>query len=524
MKVSSVSQMRAMDRTAIEEFGLAEELLMENAGQAVYFVLLKELGIAGKRFLVFCGLGNNGGDGLVVARKIHSTGGSVEVFVLGDPTRFKGAARLNFEIVSRLPIEVRRLESAEAVETNLAHCDAIVDAILGTGITRPVEGLYRDVIEAINRSGKTVVSVDIPSGVHGDSGQVMGAAVRANHTVTFGLPKTGNLLFPGHDLGGTLHVSHISFPPSLTRADSLKVEINRPVALPPRERAAHTEDVGRALFIAGAAGAYGAPTFAAMSFLRAGGGHSDLAAPRSIIPVIASGGSEIDFVPQDETPAGSVALENKHALLELSEQVDVVVLGPGLSLEPETQRLARELTREIEKPLLIDGDGIAAVCETLDIIKEREAETVLTVDRAEMSRLTGRSPAEIDDDRVGILQGAARELQCTIVLKGARSLIGTPDERVFMNVSGNAGMATAGSGDVLTGTIAAMVGLGLPLPEAVREGVFIHGLAGDLAAEDKGEDGVTARDMLDTLPLAVKMAREGLSGALEARYAGAHVI
>ncbi|MFO7743377.1 MAG: NAD(P)H-hydrate dehydratase [Anaerolineae bacterium] len=524
MRVSSVSQMRAMDRTAIEAFGIVEELLMENAGQAVYFALLKELGVEGKRFLVFCGLGNNGGDGLVVARKIHSTGGSVEVFVLDDPTGYKGAARTNFDIVSRLPIEVRRLESAEAIETNLTQCDAIVDAILGTGITRPVEGLYREVIEAINRSGKTVFSVDIPSGVHGDSGQVMGAAVRADHTVAFGLPKIGNLLSPGYDLGGKLHVSHISFPPSITGADSLKVEINRPVALPPREKAAHTEDFGRALFIAGAAGAYGAPTFAAMSFLKGGGGCSHLAAPRSITPVIASRGSEIDFVPQDETPAGSVALENKHGLLELSEQVDMVVLGPGLSLEPETQRLARELTCEIEKPLLIDGDGIAAVCEALDLLQERKAETVLTVDRREMSRLMGRSPAEIDDDRVGVLQRAARELKCTIVLNGTRSLIGTPDERVFINVSGNAGMATAGSGDVLTGTIAAMVGLGLPFYDAVRQGVFVHGLAGDLAADDRGEDGITARDILDALPFAVKVVREGLNEVLEERYAGAHVI
>jgi NAD(P)H-hydrate epimerase len=524
MKVSSVSQMRAMDRTAIDTFGIVEELLMENAGQAVYFALLNEFGIAGKRFLVFCGLGNNGGDGLVVARKIHSTGGSVEVFVLGDPTRYKGAARTNFDIVSRLPIEVRQLESAEAVETKLAHCDAVVDAILGTGITRPVEGLYRDVIEAINRSGKTVFSVDIPSGVHGDSGQVMGAAVRADHTVTFGLPKTGNLLFPGYDLGGKLHVSHISFPPSITRADSLKVEISRPVPFPARKKDAHKGEFGRALFIAGAAGYHGAPYFAGMSFLKAGGGTSRLAAPRSITPFIANKGREIVFVPQDETPAGSVALENKHALLELSEQVDVVVLEPGLSPETETQRLARDLTREIEKPLLIDGDGIAAVCEALPTVQERKAETVLIVDRAEMSRLMGKSPAEIDDDRVDALQRAARELNCTIVLKGTRSLIGTPDERVFINMSGNAGMATAGSGDVLAGTIAAMVGLGLPFYDAVRQGVFVHGLAGDLAADDRGEDGITARDVLDTLPFAVKMAREGLSEALEARYAGAHVI
>ncbi|MBE9471068.1 MAG: NAD(P)H-hydrate epimerase, partial [Chloroflexi bacterium] len=223
MKVSRVSEMRALDRTAIEEFGIVAELLMENAGQAVYFVLLKEFGIKGKNFVIFCGLGNNGGDGFVVARKIHSSGGAVKVFVLGDPGRFKGAAKINLDIVSRLPIEVRRIESIEVIKTEVAHCDGIVDAILGTGLTRDVAGLYRDVIELINESGKTVFSVDIPSGVHGDTGKVMGVAVKADYTITFGLPKIGNVLFPGYGLCGKLYVSHISFPPSIYNADTLKV-------------------------------------------------------------------------------------------------------------------------------------------------------------------------------------------------------------------------------------------------------------------------------------------------------------
>ena len=210
MKVSSVSEMRAMDRTAIEEFGIAEELLMENAGQAVYFVILTQLGIGGKKFVVFCGTGNNGGDGLVVARKIHSNGAAVKVFLLGDPARFKGVARLNLDIVSRLPIQVQRIESIEAIRADVAHCDAIVDGIFGTGLVRDVGGLYRDVIDLINHSGRPVFSVDIPSGVNGDTGQVMGIAVRADHTITFGLPKIGNVLYPGYELGGKLSVSHIS--------------------------------------------------------------------------------------------------------------------------------------------------------------------------------------------------------------------------------------------------------------------------------------------------------------------------
>ncbi len=524
MKVSRVAEMRSLDRTAVEQFGIAEQVLMENAGQAAGFVLLKQIGIKDKKFAAFCGIGNNGGDGFVVARKIHSLGGEVKVFILGDQSNFKGAAKMNLDIISRLPIEIRQVDSVESVKKDVYHCDAIVDAIFGTGLTREVEGLYHEVIEWINESGKMVLSLDIPSGVHGDTGKVMGAAVKADYTVTFGLPKAGNVLFPGYDLCGKLYVSHISFPPSLYNKDSLKVAINRSVKLPPRDKNAHKGDFGEVLFIAGASSYFGAPYFAALSFLKAGGGYSRLAAPRSITPFIATKGSEIVFIPQKETSLGSISLENKGALLGLSESMDMVVLGPGLYLEEETQQLARELAKEINKPLLIDGDGITALCKDLQIIKERKSETILTPHLGEMSRITNMNVSDIDADKIDILQRTAKELNAIIILKGAHSLIGYPDERVFINMSGNSGMATAGSGDVLTGTIAAMFGLGLSVEDAVKKGVFIHGFSADLAAEDKGEDGITAQDILDYLHLAVKMDREGLSPTLKEHYEGVYVI
>jgi hydroxyethylthiazole kinase-like uncharacterized protein yjeF len=352
----------------------------------------------------------------------------------------------------------------------------------------------------------------------------MGTAVKADHTVTFGLPKIGNLLFPGYDLCGKLCVSHISFPPSIYDVDSLKVEINHPVELPPRDKDGHKGDFGQVLFIGGAASYFGAPHFAASSFLKAGGGYARLAAPQSVTPVIATKGSEIVFVPQKETPSGSIALENKSALLELSERMDMVVLGPGLSLVDETQQLARDLAREINRPLLVDGDGITALCMDLQAIRERKGVTILTPHLGEMSRITDTPAPEINVNKIDVLQSTASDLNAIIVLKGAHSLIGYPDERVFINMSGNSGMATAGSGDVLTGTIAAMFGLGLSLQDAVRKGVFIHGLSGDLAAKDKGEDGITAQDILNYLPMAVKMDREGLNDILRDRYAGAHVV
>ena len=196
MKVSSVTEMRNLDRAAIEEYGISQELLMENAGLAMGSVISKEFGIEGKKFVIFCGQGNNGGDGLVVARKLHSNGGKVKVIILGDPAKFKGAARKNYDIAARLSIEIHLLESAGKIDGDIANCDAIVDAILGTGIIRNIEAPHRNVIESINRSGKKVFSVDIPSGIQGDTGKILGTAVNAHYTVTFGLPKIGNVLFP----------------------------------------------------------------------------------------------------------------------------------------------------------------------------------------------------------------------------------------------------------------------------------------------------------------------------------------
>jgi len=524
MKVARVDEMKDLDRRAMAEFGISEELLMENAGQAVYFVMLQELGIKGNKFVVFCGGGNNGGDGLVVARKIHSNGGEVKVFLLDDEAKFKGAAKKNFEIVSRMPVEMSKVSSIDSVIPELLDCDAVVDAIFGTGLVRKVSGIYKDVIQLINESQSTVFSVDIPSGINGDTGEVMGLAVEADYTVTFGLPKVGTMLYPGYEHCGKLYVSHISFPPALYNSHAIKVAINNPVELPERARDTHKGSYRKALFIAGSSSYLGAPYFSALSFLKAGGGLSYLATPKSISPFIASKGSEIVFVPQKETSSGSIALENKDELLEFSQTVDMVILGPGLSLAGETQELVRKLTSKIDKPLLIDGDGITAIAEDLGKIKKREAPTILTPHLGEMSRITKMEIGEISKNKIDVLQRTARELNAIIILKGAHSLIGYPDGTVFVNVSGNSGMATAGSGDVLTGTIAAMYGLGLALEDAVRMGVFIHGFSGDVAAVDKGEDGITAQDILDYLPETVKLYRDNFAEISENLYESIFVI
>jgi NAD(P)H-hydrate epimerase len=524
MKVTTVEEMRELDRRAIKEFGISDELLMENAGLASFQVIEDEIGVPGIRFLVLCGGGNNGGDGFVVARKLYSGGGVVEVFVLGDEKKYSGAAKKNYEIATKLGFPIKKLESLEELQDALNRCEVVVDALFGTGLDRPVEGLYQEVIQRVNAADKVVVSLDIPSGINGNNGLEMGEAIWADYTITFGLPKLGNLLYPGYSHGGFLFVTHISFPPQLTGQESIKTEINLPPYLPERPEDGHKGAFGDVLFIAGASSYFGAPYFAARSLLKAGGGYARLASIPSVCQVVATKGSEIVFIPLKETSAGSIALANLEKLLELAEQVDLVVIGPGLSLHSETQELVRALVRRVSKPVLIDGDGLTALAIEIQTLPLRENPTILTPHLGEMSRLVEMPITYIKKHRIDVLRQAAQEWQAFIVLKGAHSLIGYPDGRVFINLSGNSGMASAGSGDVLTGTIAAAYGQGLEVGEAVRTGVFLHGLAGDLAAEERGLDGITAEDILEYLPAAVDIFRERYAEILEDYYGSVFIL
>ena len=519
MKVCRVEEMREMDRRAVEEFGIPDLILMENAGNASFFVIEQNMRVEDRRFVVFCGGGNNGGDGLVVARKLHANGAAVKVYLLSDPARFKNSAQTNYQTARKLGLDIQRLENVGEARETVMEADALVDAIFGTGLTRNVEGLYYDAIQLINDANKPVFSIDIPSGINGNTGQVMGIAVKAAFTTTYGQPKAGNLLYPGYGYAGRLSVTHISFPPQLHNDSSILVEVNDVLPLAARPAHGHKGSFGKALFIAGSSQYLGAPYFAALSFLKAGGGLSFLAAPQSVAAHIAAKGSEIILRPQPAAALGSLALSALEALLELAESVDFVVMGPGLSLDNETQQLVRKLAIAIEKPLLIDGDGLSAVHPILDQMSCRTQPTIFTPHIGEMARLTGLSVNEVGASAIDVVQESAEKWGATLVLKGAHSLIGMPDRRVFINLSGNSGMATAGSGDVLTGTIAAMQGLGFGIEEAVRMGVFVHGFAGDLAAKDIGEDGLTADDILRYLPGAMKKLRNNYQQVRE-QYGG----
>ena len=311
----------------------------------------------------------------------------------------------------------------------------------------------------------------------------MGSSVQADTTITFGLPKIGNLLYPGYARCGKLYVTHISFPPQHYDRDSIATAVNLPPAIPPRERTGHKGTFGDVLFIAGAAGYLGAPYFSAYAFLKAGGGYSRLAAPASIAPFLAMKGSELVLLPQTETPEGTLALSNKAGLLRTAADRDLVVIGPRPGAEFRDTATGTRICRRMRSALCSStATALTAIASAPECLAARKAATVLTPHPGEMARLVKKGPADIAKDRIEVLQKAARDFNAVIVLKGAHSLIGWPDGRVFVNLSGNPGMAKAGTGDVLNGVIAAMHGLGLPLPEAVCKGVFLHGVAGDLAA------------------------------------------
>lgn len=510
VKVLSAEEARKIDSEASERYGIDPLLLMEDAGTAVSQVVRREFRAA--RVAVVAGTGNNGGDAMVAARRLYASGAEVRVVVVGDPERMTELARRQRDLLAKMGVPIAHVRSEGelgALREALEWCEVVIVGLIGLGLRGEVRGLYRAAIELVNGSGKPVVSVDIPSGVDPDNGLVRGVAVRSAATVTFGAPKLGNILYPGFHYCGRLYVSRLSYPPQLL--EEAKVELNAPEPPPERVRWGHKGTFGKFLAVAGARYYYGAPYYTAYSFLKAGGGYSRLAAPKSVVPFIAAKCSEVVYVPLEETGEGTIALSNLDRLLRLVEEygIDVAAVGPGTSLNEETQQLVRELVAKLEVPVIVDGDGIAAVAKDPDAVRGRRAPTIITPHLVEFSRLTGLKPGEVQEDPVGSLRRACRELSAYIVLKGAHTLIGYPDGRVYVNMTGNPGMAKAGSGDVLTGTIAAMYGIGYRDPGlAARMGVLVHGLAGDLAAEELGEDGVTPDDVMAKLPAAVRVLRE----------------
>lgn len=510
-KIATAAQMRELDRKTIHECGIPGLVLMENAGRGA-FQLIQERFPELTRVVVFAGKGNNGGDGLAIARHLRNAGLAVTVLLLASTDELQGDARTNLEAWLRIGGELKEIKSESELAGQRAvviHADLLVDALLGTGLKAEVQGIYRAAIELINEisaeRGLPVLAVDIASGLNADTGQVMGAAVAADLTAAFGLAKVGQLCYPGAALSGRVEVIDISIPPELTQELPYHAVTAAGAAelMRPRPEDSHKGQTGHLLVLAGSPGKTGAAVLAGQAALRAGAGLVTLAVPAGLHDLFELMTREVMTESLPDTGERTLGRAAVGRAKELMADKKAVALGPGLGQGEETVEFVRAVIAGTALPLVIDADGLNAAARDPHMLMRRKGPLIVTPHPGEMSRLLGRPAAAIQADRLGSALEFARRYEVITVLKGAHTVTAAPDGRAFLNLSGNPGMATAGMGDVLTGVIGALLAQGYePLTAAVL-GVYLHGRAGDLAAGELGELGLVASDVLQRLPRAL---------------------
>ena len=511
--------MRSIDRRTIERHRIPEIVLMEQAGRQVVALLRSLHGdrLIEHHVFLLCGPGNNGGDALVAARLLTDRGVPCRTLLFARPGGLRGSAARAYEAARRLGVRVDPVRGPAAwrrLRRALAQCDIVVDGLLGTGLSRPVIGLFADVIEAVNRSGREVIAVDIPSGLRGDSPGIPGPAIRARHTVTFARPKVPHLLTPASGLCGTVHVADIGIPDAAVAAERASLSLADPLmlrrALPRRRRDGHKGDFGHVLVVAGSRGKGGAARLAALAALTAGCGLVTAAVPKSLAGSFVRGEMEVMTEGLDETDEGTISDAALPRLKRLLAGKRAVAVGPGLTTHPATRKLVRAFVAAVRVPLVLDADGLNAFPRAGGLRAGRRA-LLLTPHPGEMGRLLGMDTQAVQADRLAAARRLARRIRGHVVLKGHRSLVASPDGRVSVNPTGNPGMATAGSGDVLTGLLAGLLAQGGTAGEMARLGVYLHGFAGDLASERKGHAPLLARDLLSAFPLAWSRMAAGRS-------------
>ena len=510
MKIVTAQEMRNIDKAATERFGLQGAVLMENAGHAVAEKAVKLLGDPrNKKVFIVCGGGNNGGDGFVAARWLHNRGARVKLFLAADRSNLRGNAAMHFETTSLMGIECLELTNPRDMDKariTIDFADLVIDALLGTGFLGEMTDVYRECIEIMNGSGQAILAVDIPSGVDSDKGSLGSAAVRAACTVTFGLPKQGLLMFPGADCAGELEVAPIGIPVELLTDTEIRQTLTTPEyaagLLPKRRPDAHKGSCGHVLAVAGSRGFSGAAFLAAQGALRAGAGLVTVGVPDSILGIMESKTTEAMTLELPETMADGLGADAVRVIRDFAMRSSVVLMGPGLGRHEETMESVREVIQTVERPLVLDADALYALGGHLEFLAALEVLAVLTPHPGEMARLTGLSVQQVQSDRIGVARRAAIEWGNIVVLKGARTVVAFPDGGIFVNPTGNSGMASGGTGDVLAGVIAALIAQGLSSHDASVLGVYLHGLAGDMAGDGRTV-GMTAMDLVEKLPAAI---------------------
>jgi len=519
MKVVDASTMRQLDERAIKGYGIPGVILMENAGRGVTDLILKGFPqVLGKKVAIFAGKGNNGGDGLVVARHLSNRGVKVAVYLLGRTTDIKGDARANLDIWKAMKGEVREILSSEDIKgygSEIRHAGLIVDAIFGTGLLSSVEGLYGEVIDFINSLHKPVVSIDVPSGLDASTGHILGHCIKAEVTATMALPKIGLLLYPGAGYAGRIEVIDIGMPKALLEADEIPWETLDSSLIKglwrPRPGDCHKGSFRHLFVLAGSTGKTGAAAMTSLGAMRVGTGLVTLGIPRALNPIMEEKLTEVMTHPLPDTPSGTIAEESLDSIMAFitpsspgGTRWGAIAIGPGLMTQEGVKGVVLGLIERCPLPMVIDADGINCLAGDRQLLKKAIAPIILTPHPGEMARLIASTPKEVQSDRIGVAGGFAKEYGVVLVLKGARTIVAEPGGRVFINPTGNPGMASAGTGDVLTGVIGGLVAQGYGPLDAARIGVYIHGLAGDEVANRKGMVGMMATDILEQIPLTIK--------------------
>jgi NAD(P)H-hydrate epimerase len=517
MELVTAAEMRMLDRLTIERYGAPGHVLMERAGRGAAQVALRcfpRLTRKGRRVLIVAGKGNNGGDGFVIARWLRRRGIRTEVMLLGRAADVAGDAKRMLEAYGRGRSAIRELTEGgdlSALQKALAGADLVVDAMFGTGLDKPVAGVHGEVIELINASGVPVFAVDIPSGLNADTGLPMGTAIQAEATATFGFAKIGQVVYPGARYCGQLAVVDIGIAAEAVAAHPPRAALLEPAdaarLVPVRQTDAHKGDAGHVLVIAGSFGKTGAAQLAARAAARVGSGLVTVVAPASLYPIYAAAALEqmTEALPDDD---GRIRFDAAR-LTSLLAGKTAVVIGPGLGTHDGAEQTVRWLLANAELPIVVDADAITVLARDLSGVRSARAQPLFTPHPGEMSRLLGVGTAAVQADRAGVARRFAVEQRCTLVLKGARSVIAESSGRLWINPTGNPGMASGGMGDVLSGILGGLLAQGLPPPEAACLGVYLHGAVADRAAAD-GDVGLVASDVLAGLRQGLHALRAAL--------------
>jgi len=513
--VVTAQQMADIDRYTIETLGVPGMVLMENAGVCVVREICALIGdVRDRRILVLCGKGNNGGDGFVVARYLRDMGACVSVVLLGERRLLKGDAKHNSDIYEKLGGTVHEIKAAAELPDTSAF-DLIVDALLGTGVQGQLKTPLSDVVRYANAASCPVVAVDLPTGINADTGEVYGECIQATVTVTMAHIKRGLLFYPGRSRAGKVVTAEIGIPRSVAFEKGFNSFLVTAgyvqEVLPVRAGDAYKNRCGQVLLLAGSVGMTGAAALSAEAVLRSGAGMAILGIPESLNSILEAKLTEVMTLPLPETDAQSLAAEAASKLTEKLTWANVLAVGPGLTTHTETRKLVFDLLGRTQKTVVLDADGLNCFQGEADLLKAFPAELILTPHPGELARLLDCDACDILARPVDYAARAADELQAVVVLKTAPTVVAAPDGSTFINTSGNPGMATAGMGDVLTGVIAGLAAQQMSPLQAAVAGVYLHGLAGDLAKESLGEYGLLAGDVLRQVPQAIKQTREAKS-------------